>query len=136
MAFCTNCGHQLADGAKFCFECGVRVNAPTAPPEEQRKTVYDGEIHKCPNCGEVINAFISICPACGFEFRGTKISASLQEFIDKVDQCDERIANSVHKQTGWGSWSKSKRFWWVVLNLFFLCIPLVIYLVLPLIPSP
>lgn len=26
MAFCTNCGHQIADGAKFCFECGVKVN--------------------------------------------------------------------------------------------------------------
>lgn len=25
MAFCTNCGHQLADGAKFCYECGSKA---------------------------------------------------------------------------------------------------------------
>ena len=25
MAFCTNCGHQLAEGAKFCFGCGAAV---------------------------------------------------------------------------------------------------------------
>ena len=132
MAFCSNCGHQLADGAKFCYECGTKVNLSATSQEEQRKTVYDGEIHKCPNCGEVINSFVSICPACGFEFRGTRISSSLQEFIEKVDQCDTRIANSTHKQTGWESWSKTKRVLWVLFNLCFMGIPLVVYLVWPL----
>lgn len=25
MAFCVNCGKELAEGAKFCFECGAAV---------------------------------------------------------------------------------------------------------------
>ena len=25
MAFCTNCGAELPDGAKFCTECGTRI---------------------------------------------------------------------------------------------------------------
>lgn len=34
MAFCTNCGAELPDGAKFCTECGTRVApAPENPPE-------------------------------------------------------------------------------------------------------
>ena len=49
MPFCINCGHQLPDGAKFCAECGSPVQATA---QTQRKIVYDGEIHECPNCGE------------------------------------------------------------------------------------
>ena len=26
--FCSNCGSQLADGAKFCSECGAKVSRP------------------------------------------------------------------------------------------------------------
>ena len=57
MAFCINCGQELAEGAKFCANCGKAVNGEN--PTTQRKTVYEGQIHKCPNCGEVINSFVS-----------------------------------------------------------------------------
>lgn len=53
MAFCSNCGKELATGAKFCFECGTpagKVDVTT------RRTVYSGEIHKCPSCGEVLES--------------------------------------------------------------------------------
>ena len=51
MAFCVNCGQQLGEGAKFCTNCGQTVTTHKTESSE-RKTVYDGEIHKCPNCGE------------------------------------------------------------------------------------
>lgn len=31
MAFCTNCGNQMADGVKFCTSCGTAVAAAPAP---------------------------------------------------------------------------------------------------------
>jgi uncharacterized protein (TIGR00266 family) len=50
MAFCTNCGTQLGDNAKFCLNCGQPVGAgaaatyyPPAPPVEPLK--YDIEGH-------------------------------------------------------------------------------------------
>jgi uncharacterized protein (TIGR00266 family) len=50
MAFCTNCGTQLADNAKFCLNCGQPVGGaagasyyPPAPPVEPLK--YDIEGH-------------------------------------------------------------------------------------------
>ncbi len=62
MAFCVNCGQQLGKGAKFCTNCGQTVTSYKTESSE-RKTVYDGEIHKCPNCGEIIDAFVTNCPA-------------------------------------------------------------------------
>ena len=37
--FCGNCGHQFADGAAFCPECGAPVNAQQAPVYQA--PVYD-----------------------------------------------------------------------------------------------
>lgn len=134
MAFCSNCGQQLDDKAKFCSACGAARPVQQPANENTRKTVYEGEIRKCPNCGEVIDAFTAKCPACGFELNSKKVSSALQDFIKEINECEKIIANSpTSGKSGWASWNKSKRFWWVVLNLFFLCIPLVIYLALPLI---
>jgi len=30
--FCSNCGHRLQDGDKFCSECGATVGAPAFAP--------------------------------------------------------------------------------------------------------
>ena len=79
MAFCVNCGQQLGEGAKFCTNCGQTVTTHKTENSE-RKTVYDGEIHKCPNCGEIIDAFVTNCPACDYEIRGSKAAVSLQQF--------------------------------------------------------
>lgn len=86
MAFCGNCGKELATGAKFCFECGAPVNEENSTV--QRKTVYDGELHKCPNCGEVLESFVVNCPTCGHEFRGAKSSTSVREFAAKLEEIE------------------------------------------------
>ena len=88
MAFCTECGRQLAAGAKFCFECGAQVNGPVSPRVEPRKTVYDGEIHRCPNCGDILDAYETICDACGYELRGRKASSVVETFATKLGQIE------------------------------------------------
>lgn len=159
MAFCRNCGQKLTEGMKYCNNCGTPIAsgpakkevAVTPPPiqattsEEPRRTpadepitkrqmVYDGEIHKCPHCGEVLEAFMAKCPGCGFELNSKRVSSALQKFIDEINECEKVVAGSPSAgKSGWAAWSKSKRFWWVVLNLLFVGIPLVIYLALPLI---
>lgn len=89
MAFCTNCGHPLVDDAKFCFECGAKVTAQPMPQEEQRKVEYDGEIHKCPNCGDILDAYESVCKACGYEQRGSKATSSVHALALKMQQIEE-----------------------------------------------
>ena len=84
MAFCINCGRELTEGANFCANCGKAVNGSNST--EQRKTVYDGEIHKCPNCGETIDAYDMVCKACGYEVRGRKTTSVVHELALKLEK--------------------------------------------------
>lgn len=88
MPFCSNCGQQINDGAKFCPSCGTAVS--NEKPNNQRKTVFEGNIHKCPNCGEVLTSFTSNCPSCGYEIRGASNSAAVQEFAVKLASAESR----------------------------------------------
>lgn len=83
MAYCTNCGQQVATGANFCANCGTPISQNASNSE--RKTVFDGEIHKCPHCGEVLKAFETVCPACKCELRGAKATGSVKEFALKLE---------------------------------------------------
>ncbi len=153
MAFCINCGKKLIDGAKYCMECGATVGGgvcqetqdPTKPAESipkveqqstyaERKQEYAGRIIKCPACGAELPSFSALCPDCGHEINSQNVSPYIREFSKSIDEYDRAIANDPEPpKTGWKTWSKGKRFLWVVLNLFTSFIPLVIYLAFPLI---
>lgn len=85
MGFCIKCGHALAEGAHFCGNCGVAIGEAHTE-SEQRKTVYDGELHKCPNCGELTNSFKSHCSLCGYEFRNLGYISSAKELAVKLEE--------------------------------------------------
>lgn len=84
MGFCINCGHALVEGARFCSGCGVEIGEAHTE-SEQRKSVYDGELHKCPNCAEMLNSFMSSCPSCGYELRGSKSKSRVDELATKLE---------------------------------------------------
>lgn len=83
MAFCSNCGEKLNDGAQFCHACGASTNV--IPTQQKREREYAGKIIKCPNCGEVLESFSASCPACGMELRGAKATSSVREFALKLE---------------------------------------------------
>lgn len=113
--FCSYCGTQLEKNAKFCMNCGkptekittynsenieekqaVSVNIKNEQSNSEkfiprtyteRQTVYEGNIHKCPNCGEILKSFVTNCPCCGHEIRG---NSSVQEFASKLEQIESQ----------------------------------------------
>lgn len=87
MAFCSNCGKELTPGAKFCADCGTPV-APTTSSEPKRTTVFEGDIHKCPHCGETLKAFETVCPTCGAELRGAKSSSAISALAEKLERAE------------------------------------------------
>ena len=115
MAFCINCGNKLKDEAKFCDECGTKVEVIVKSTENEnvtntidyenfdgykakeehiinktkREKVYEGKIHKCPNCGEILNSFVISCPSCGYEIRSTSSSTAIEAFSKKITNCND-----------------------------------------------
>lgn len=135
MPFCSNCGSKLQEGSRFCSVCGSPSQIATQQSRGNgRRQEYVGSIKKCPACGEEITSFTAICQACGHELNSKQVSDTLNRFITQIDNCEKLIANSSNAgKTGWSSWSKSKKVWWIIFNVLFACIPLVIYMIIPLI---
>jgi predicted amidophosphoribosyltransferase len=90
--FCSYCGTSLDEGDRFCKSCGETIlGVDHSVPETEailrtsreeslveysteRKTVYEGNLHKCPNCGETLQSFVVNCPTCDYELRNTEKS--------------------------------------------------------------
>ncbi len=100
--FCSYCGTKLDDGARFCKNCGKvvaddleKANEPKSKKFEEneisseRKIIYDGEIHRCPNCGDIIDAYETICEACGYEIRGRKVVSVVRELALKLEKTND-----------------------------------------------
>lgn len=94
MAFCMNCGKQLPDGAKFCDGCGTATGQVSN--QTSRQIEYEGTIHKCPNCGDIIDAYESVCKACGYEIRDRKASNSIRELATKIQEIEKTRARTKH----------------------------------------
>ena len=101
MMFCPYCGTKLDDGARFCKNCGEAVsdNKQGAKQSQQkepfgenlteRKYVYEGYIHKCPNCGNIIDAYETVCKACGYEIRGRHITSVVHDLALLLERTDD-----------------------------------------------
>jgi DNA-directed RNA polymerase subunit RPC12/RpoP len=59
MRTCPNCGNKVSDTAKFCVECGTKL--------EEKKEIY------CPNCNSLFTSG-KFCMECGY---------NMQDFLNK-----------------------------------------------------
>ena len=106
MAFCQNCGNQLAADAKFCSNCGTP--AGSTGTENVRKQEYVGSVKKCPNCGAEIPSLSAVCTNCGHEFVNTKVDKSIKEFFDKIsDLSDGYETKQDEEKKFWFNWVRA-----------------------------
>ena len=87
-AYCSKCGNEIESDDEFCSKCGNAVRKKynsSFEDDTTRKETYDGEIRKCPNCGEVLKSFAPNCPSCGYELRNSKTANCVYKFSRKLD---------------------------------------------------
>lgn len=130
MAFCQKCGAELASGAQFCASCGTPVSGDDG---SVRKKVFVGEQRKCPHCGEILDGFTAVCPACGHDLN-KKINDGIQKFSKELSERDAELSdyNTAHekdKKKFWTDWSGGKKFGYVLLNIYTLLIPLILHFI-------
>lgn len=92
MAYCSKCGKPIELGAAFCSSCGAPVIREESRP--QRSESYEGQIIKCPNCGEGLSSFVTRCPSCGYEIRGSRASKAMSDFakeLSRISDSSQRI---------------------------------------------
>lgn len=82
MSYCTNCGSQIADNAKYCHKCGAtNLNFANQSNSNQRREEYVGKVLKCPACGAEISGINAICPSCGHEINSTSVDPILKNLL-------------------------------------------------------
>ena len=64
---CSNCGAEVADGMKFCFDCGTPVP----------------QVKKCVSCGAELSLKMKFCPECGTNQDGSTPKSSGFSMGDK-----------------------------------------------------
>lgn len=60
MITCPKCGTAMAQGSKFCSNCGSPISVQPQPAVAQTKT--------CTNCNQTVPAESKFCLNCGFKF--------------------------------------------------------------------
>jgi len=133
MPYCPHCGDEIEVDAKFCYSCGkaINKNREDGPGKSVRTQVFHGEVRKCPACGADVPSFTAICPECGHEFNSGRVISAIQDFTEQLHEYDIRITSAPKEKSGWASWSMLAKVGWVFLNIYTLCIPLLIYSVKP-----
>ena len=95
MPYCNNCGTSLVDNAKFCHECGSKVENNSGDVTQAAHIEYRGTLLKCPNCQGAIDKTTSVCPYCGYQFHNVGTSQTLRQFTSILLQAEEKDKSNI-----------------------------------------
>lgn len=123
MKKCPQCNTSITAETKFCSNCGYNFKDESLIVQENVVNVL-----RCPACGSQLDSLTAFCPSCGSEILRNFTQRSIDTFTQKISEFDAIIADSDDKPLkGYFSWTKAQQNWWIVLNVFTVCIPLAIY---------
>ena len=77
-AFCSNCGAKLEEGAAFCSNCGEKIGCQPTDKLEKKN---------CPYCGEEILATATKCKHCG-EWLDDEDDGEVEGDINEIEEED------------------------------------------------
>lgn len=63
---------------------------PSVTATPKKREVSYGVVHKCPNCGALVESGKMSCEACGYMFRGVEANSSVQRISDLINAASVR----------------------------------------------
>jgi RNA polymerase subunit RPABC4/transcription elongation factor Spt4 len=112
MAVCASCNQAVADGTKFCSNCGAPVGAAvtTAPQSAAPAGVVYSKF--CASCGTGLVATAVICPNCGSAQKGFNASGGKSKTTAVL------MAVFLSAWTWVYTWKANKKKFWIALGLW------------------
>lgn len=102
MAFCQNCGKEIADGAKFCDGCGKPVGVAAEDGSKRSQKFLSGGVqYKCPSCGAIVSRTATKCPECGYKIDFKEESVSVKKLVSLIEKGGKLINEDTGKAVGW-----------------------------------
>lgn len=106
MRNCVNCGALVDEDARFCEKCGTAITVQgsesgTVKMQAEgtgRRQSFEGEVRKCPNCGDPIDAFEFVCDKCGYNFSTNRMSTSQEKLAAQLQSIDARMPKGKNKE--------------------------------------
>jgi hypothetical protein len=121
---CPECGTSLKENSNFCQKCGYRFQTDIS---SIRKEQFVGRVLKCPSCGNRIDSLTVQCSLCGCEIHRDNNTRAMDDFTRKIIEFDKIIiSNKYVSQNSYINWSGPKKIFWVILNVYTICIPLLV----------
>ena len=89
------------DMDEFQMVLDAKLHIKQSEATSKQKSQKEGELKKCPSCGEILESFISKCPSCGYEIRGKEANQIISEIEKKIESVRSdykvRIANATKR---------------------------------------
>lgn len=82
--FCSQCGKQLNDDAKFCSSCGTKIELGNIKINQSIESESNVK-NKCLFCGETLTERIIKCPSCGNDRREVRTPVPSKSSEEKKD---------------------------------------------------
>lgn len=95
---CNHCNAEVAEGTKFCPECGNRIEQPQPLKCPQCNTIVSEDIKFCPECGSPIAQKPTTCSKCGTEIEeGEKYCSNCGTPVDGASTSQPIAAYNTNK---------------------------------------
>lgn len=91
----------ISDAAKTVNDAAQETRENIAMERQQKAAQKEAErvaekekeaemAHKCPKCGQELNAFEVVCPLCGYELKNAKTVDSISELTKQINRLNQK----------------------------------------------
>lgn len=91
--YCKKCSSKLKDGAKFCSNCGSKVEEELIDNKEEEKK--EEETIFCRNCGVEIPKSSNVCPECGYKLVTNNVTNTTNNTVSSNDGVENFLVIAV-----------------------------------------